>query len=155
MSQLTQRPLDENAQRFLEEARESPFDFHSISTKAAGDERLKAAVGTAVMKQHTARQLRILDLPDPDQLRTLAGEIKQHALDHLDYYLDQLKQSIERNGGHIHFASDAADATRIILGIARDANCTRCIKSKSMVSEEINLAHSLERAGMDVVETDL
>jgi L-lactate dehydrogenase complex protein LldF len=155
MSQLTQRPLDENTKEFLREAAESPFDFHSLSTKAAGDERLKAAVGSSVMKQYNARQLRLLDLPDSDRLRDLAGQIKQHTLENLDYYLEQLQASIERNGGHIHFAADAEDAKRIILGIAKAANCTRCIKSKSMVSEEINLAHALEAAGMDVVETDL
>lgn len=155
MSQLSQRPLDDNTKHFLEQAEQSPFDFHSLSTKAAGDERLKAAVGTAVMKQYNARQLRILDLPDPDRIRTLAGEIKQHTLDHLDYYLEQLKANVQRNGGHVHFAKDGDEATRIILDIARNAGCTRCIKSKSMVSEEINLAHALEKAGMDVVETDL
>src|SRR5204862_5346333 len=63
--------------------------------------------------------------------------------------------SVRRNRGHVHFASSGADARRIILDIAREADCTRVIKSKSMVSEEINLAHALELAGMDVVETDL
>ena len=99
--------------------------------------------------------MRILELPDSDRLRTLAGDIKQHALDYLDYYLDQLVANVEKNGGHVHFASTGADARRIILDIARQAQCTRVIKSKSMVSEEINLAHALELAGLDVVETDL
>src|SRR5204862_551162 len=63
--------------------------------------------------------------------------------------------SVRRNRGHVHFASSGADARRIILDIAREADCTRVIKSKSMVSEEIDLAHALEIAGMDVVETDL
>jgi L-lactate dehydrogenase complex protein LldF len=155
MSELVQRPLDENTREFLEEARASKFDFHEISVKAAGDEALKSAVNNAVMRQYTARQLRLLDLPDSDKLRTLAGQIKQHALDNLDYYLEQLKTSVERNGGHVHFASTGEAATRIILDIARQAGCTRCIKSKSMVSEEIELAHAMEHAGMDVVETDL
>ncbi|HEY7089027.1 MAG TPA: LutB/LldF family L-lactate oxidation iron-sulfur protein [Tepidisphaeraceae bacterium] len=155
MSELVERPLDEHTQDFLHEAHESKFDFHSISVKAAGDEQLKAAVNNAVMRQYTARQLRLLDLPDSDKLRTLAGEIKQHTLDNLDYYLEQLKASVERNGGHVHFAADGEEATRIILDIAERAGCTRCIKSKSMVSEEIELAHSMEAAGMDVVETDL
>lgn len=155
MSHVTKPPVDENTKHFLRQAHESPYDFHSISVKAAGDERLKNAVGSSVMKQYNARQLRILDLPDPDRIRTLAGEIKQHTLDHLDYYLEQLKANVEKNGGKVHFAKDNAEATRIILQIATDAKCTRCIKSKSMVSEEINLAKSLEHAGMDVVETDL
>src|SRR4030095_9049439 len=62
---------------------------------------------------------------------------------------------VERNGGHVHFAADGAHARQIILNIAHQAGCSRCIKSKTMVSEEINLAHALELAGMDVVETDL
>jgi L-lactate dehydrogenase complex protein LldF len=131
------------------------FDFEKQSTQAAGDHKLQSAVLNAVMRQYTARQGQMAALPDSDKLRTLAGEIKQHTLDHLDYYLEQLKQSVERNGGQVHFASTGDDATRIILDIAKRAQCTRCIKSKSMVSEEIELAHSLEAAGMDVVETDL
>ena len=146
---------DEHARAFLRQAGASKHDFHQVSVKAAGDERLKAAVNNAVMRQYTGRQLRLLDLPDSDGLRTLAGQIKQHALDHLDYYLEQTRQNVERNGGHVHFARDGAEATQIILDIARRANVNRCIKSKSMVSEEINLAHALELAGMDVVETDL
>src|SRR5687768_2920739 len=151
----TQPHLDENTQEFLEQAAASPFDFGKVSVKAAGDEQLKRSVNNAVLRQYTARQLRILELPNADALRTLAGEIKQHALDHLDYYLEQLKANVEKNGGHVHFAANAADARRIIMGIAREAGCRRVIKSKSMVSEEIELAHHMERAGMDVVETDL
>ena len=48
-----------------------------------------------MLRQNTGRQLRLLDLPDSDKLRTLAGDIKQHTLDNLDYYLDQLKQAVE------------------------------------------------------------
>jgi L-lactate dehydrogenase complex protein LldF len=147
--------LDENTKEFLHEAAASRFDFHQVSVKAAGDERLKTAINNAVMRQYTGRQLQMLSLPDADGLRDLAGRIKQHALDHLDYYLDQLKTNVERNGGKVHFAATAADAKRIIVDIAARANCTRCIKSKSMVSEEINLVPALEAAGIDVVETDL
>ena len=61
---LVNQPLDENTAQFLEEAATSKFDFHSVSVKAAGDERLKNAVGTAVLRQYTGRQQRLLDLPD-------------------------------------------------------------------------------------------
>src|SRR3954468_6346411 len=153
-TQLVNRPIDENTADFLQEAHRSRFDFHQLSVKAAGDEKLKNAINNAVLRQYTGRQLRLLDLPDSDKLRALAGQIKQHALDHLDYYLEQLTANVRRNGGHVHFAATAADAKRIIVDIAARANCTRCIKSKSMVSEEINLVPALEAAGIDVVETD-
>jgi len=149
------QPLDENTTRFLHQAAESPFDFHSVSTQAAGDERLKKAVNDATMRQYTGRQLKLLELPDADKLRTLAGDIKQHAVDHLDYYLEQLQRNVEKNGGQVHFASTADDARRIVMKIAMENHCRSIIKSKSMVSEEINLAHALEDAGLDVVETDL
>jgi L-lactate dehydrogenase complex protein LldF len=150
-----QEHIDTDTRRFLKQAAESPFNFHEISTKAAGDEKLKRSINNAVMRQYTGRQLRLLELPDADALRTLAGDIKQHALDHLDHYLEQLKASVERNGGHVHFAATAEDARRIIVEIARRAGCERVIKSKSMASEEIELHQHLEAIGMDVVETDL
>jgi L-lactate dehydrogenase complex protein LldF len=154
-STLESQPIDRNTAEFLQEAAAAKFDFHSVSVKAAGDEKLKHSINNAVLRQHQARQLRVLELPDSDKLRTLAGDIKQHALDNLDYYLDQLRANVEKNGGHVHFALDAEDARQIILDIARDHDARRVIKSKSMVSEEINLAHVLEAAGFDVVETDL
>src|SRR5262245_33548259 len=133
---LENQHLDENTEGFLEQAASSKFEFHQVSVKAAGDEKLKASINNAVMRQHTARQLRILDLPKPDALRELAGQIKQHAIEHLDYYLEQLAASVRRNGGYVHFARDGREATRIILDIAARTKTTRCIKSKSMVSEE-------------------
>ena len=154
-STLETQQIDDNTAHFLHEAEASKFDFHSLSVKAAGDEKLKRSINNAVLRQHVARQLRVLELPDSDKLRTLAGNIKQHTLDNLDYYLEQLQSNVEKNGGHVHWAADAEDARRIILDIARDHDARRIIKSKSMVSEEINLAHVLEAAGFDVVETDL
>ncbi len=147
--------LDEHTEDFLREASHSKFDFHQVSIKAAGDEKLKTAINNAVLRQYTGRQLRLLDLPDSDKLRTLAGDIKQHALDYLDYYLDQLAANVRKNGGYVYFARDGAEAKKIITDIALKANCKSCIKSKSMVSEEIDLVPALEAAGIEVVETDL
>lgn len=132
-----------------------PYDFETASVRAATDPALKTIVSNAVQRQYLGRQMRMTDLPDPDGLRALAGQIKQHALDNLDYYLKQLIENVERNGGKVYLAADAEDARRIILDIAAKTSATRVIKSKSMVSEEINLAHVLEAAGLDVVETDL
>jgi L-lactate dehydrogenase complex protein LldF len=131
------------------------FNFNELSEKALGDKRLMLAVASNTQRQYDGRQQRMAELPNPDALRELAGQIKQHTLDNLDFYLQQLVDSVRRNGGHVHFASTGDDARRIILNIAKKAGCKRIIKSKSMVSEEIELAHFLELAGMDLVETDL
>src|SRR5205823_8274149 len=57
-------------------------------------------------------------------------------------------------GGQVHFADTAEDARRIIVEIARKADCKRAVKSKSMTSEEIHLNSALETAGVEVTETD-
>jgi L-lactate dehydrogenase complex protein LldF len=131
------------------------FDFEQSSSAAAGDERLKSAVSAATMRQYSGRQARLGELRDADALRELAGQIKQHALDHLDFYLERLIAAVERNGGKVHLVSTAAEAREVILGIAEKAECRSVIKSKSMVSEEIELTGEMERRGLDVVETDL
>jgi L-lactate dehydrogenase complex protein LldF len=146
---------DSATAEFLQEAQHSLFDFHGVSSKASGDVRLKKSVNKATLHQYTQRQQRMPDLPDPDGLRTLAGDIKQHAIEHLDYYLEQLKANVEKNGGHVHFAATADDARRIIMGIVAQTKSKSVVKSKSMASEEIELAHLMEAKGLDVVETDL
>jgi L-lactate dehydrogenase complex protein LldF len=146
---------ESRTEEFLEQAAGTPFDFQGVSSKHAVDARLKKSVNKATLHQYTQRLARMPELPDAEGLRTLAGKIKQHTLDHLDYYLEQLTANVERNGGQVHFAATAADARRIIMGIVESRGCQRVIKSKSMASEEIELAHLMEERGIDVVETDL
>src|SRR4051794_40755345 len=86
---------DSATAEFLEEAQHTGFDFHGISSKNAVDARLKRAVNKATLHQYTQRQSVMPDLPDANGLRTLAGEIKQHTIENLDYYLEQLRDNIE------------------------------------------------------------
>jgi L-lactate dehydrogenase complex protein LldF len=55
----------------------------------------------------------------------------------------------------VHWADTADAANRIVIDIAAAHDVKRVAKAKSMVSEEIHLNDALERAGLDVVETDL
>src|SRR6058998_1247320 len=74
--------------------------------------------------------------------------------------IEKFINKAEQNGIIIHRAKDAAEAIKIVLSIveARHVIPLRkplVAKSKSMVSEEINLNHALEAEGIRVVETDL
>ncbi len=90
-----------------------------------------------------------------DRLRALAGRIRQHALDHLDHYLELFVARAEARGTRVHFASDAAEARNLCLSIARAHRSRLCVKSKSMVTEEVRLLPALEEAGIETIETDL
>src|SRR5262249_8113533 len=93
-------------------------------------------------------------LADSSELRDHAKQIKEHTLAHLDRYLEQLEASVERLGGHVHWAPTAEDARSIVARIARASGCRTVVKSKSMTTEEIHLNGALEAAGLVVTETD-
>lgn len=95
------------------------------------------------------------DYQDPDGLRRLAGQIKQHTLENLDTYLEQAEQALTRNGAQVHYAVDGDSAKNIILSLLNKRGAKRVVKSKSMASEEIELNDFLIGNGIDCVETDL
>ena len=90
-----------------------------------------------------------------EALRQHVKSIKQHSLDNLHHYLSQFVREAETNGNHVHFAHDSSDMNSIVLGICQQHDAQRIVKGKSMVTEETHLLHHLQRAGLDVVETDL
>ena len=131
-------------------------DFKAAAHETAIDELLHGAMENACVKKEDGRRELLADeLPDANGLRALAGRIKAHALDHLDYYLEQLEANITKNGGHVHYAATAEEANALIVDIARQHACKLIVKSKSMVSEETELNHALIDAGLEPVETDL
>jgi L-lactate dehydrogenase complex protein LldF len=89
------------------------------------------------------------------ELRRAGHEIRLHALKHLDRYLIMLEEKITAAGGHVHWARDAEEAGKIVLGIASAHDVRSVVKVKSMVSEEIDLNPALEAQGIRAYETDL
>ncbi|MFW5916781.1 MAG: LUD domain-containing protein [Halorubrum sp.] len=95
-------------------------------------------------------------LDDYEALKGDARAIKEDAIARLPELIDEVRETVEANGGTVYLADDAADANRYITELAseeRDAD--RLVKSKSMTSEEIEVNEALEAAGVEVVETDL
>jgi len=64
-------------------------------------------------------------------------------------------QSAQATGASVYAAVTPDEASRYIIDLARDRVVSDIIKVKSMVSEEIRLNHSLEAAGLRVVESDV
>ena len=88
-------------------------------------------------------------------LRSLLKQAKTEAIDNLDRYLDEFVTEAQAAGTIVHFAADANEATSIIYDIALAHDVRLVAKSKSMVSEEIQLNQRFAEAGIDVIETDL
>lgn len=130
-------------------------DFMANAHTATHDELLHAAIENSVVKKDYVRREVLAELPDADGLRTVAGAIKRHTLDNLDFYLRQLEGNVIKAGGQVHFAATAEEANAIIIAIAKRTGSKLVVKSKSMVSEETLLNDALIEAGIEPVETDL
>jgi L-lactate dehydrogenase complex protein LldF len=94
-------------------------------------------------------------IPEWQELRALASAIKEHTLTHLADYLERFEAAAIRNGAVVHWAADAAEHNRIVLGLLEERGVATLVKSKSMLTEECELRPHLERHGIRVVETDL
>lgn len=95
------------------------------------------------------------DFPHANELRHLAGAVKQHTLENLDQYLEQAESRLIANGAKVHWAETDEDACAQILAILREHGAKRLVKSKSMATEEIHLVPYLEKNGIESLETDL
>jgi len=139
--------------------------FTERVSRALADARLRGALRFTTdrlfrMRRQAMEVLRAsaeqgLALGDFERVRARAAAIRQHAVAHLDYYLGQAAEQIQRRGGQVYFARNAEDVGRVVLEIARRRGADLVVKSKSMASEEVHLNQILARAGIEAVESDL
>jgi L-lactate dehydrogenase complex protein LldF len=94
-------------------------------------------------------------VPEWEALREAAAGIKAHTMGRLAEYLEEFEGNATRNGAVVHWARDAAEHNRIVLGILRARGATRLVKSKSMLTEECGLNAFLGAHGVTVTDTDL
>jgi len=117
--------------------------------------QLRKNVAHAIDVIQAKRAKLVAEKSDWQQLRTAASGLRAHALGNLGFYLEQFEANCTAAGGHVHWATDAADARRIILDLLRQQQATEVIKIKTMTSAEIQLNPFLEAAGIQAHETDL
>jgi L-lactate dehydrogenase complex protein LldF len=134
-----------------------PETFVENSRRALKNSTLQRALSNATGKAHGSRQQAIAQVGDEEweRLRGRARAIKEHTINNLDYYLKEFAEKIERAGGQVFWAADANEARRYITELARRKGISVAVKSKSMMTEEIDLNPALALAQVEAVETDL
>jgi len=95
------------------------------------------------------------EIPEWEELRSLAAAIKEHTLTHLADYLEQFERNAIKNGARVHWARDAAEHNQIVLDILSARGVRTLVKSKSMLTDECEMAPFLGKRGIEIVETDL
>ena len=134
-----------------------PYKLKPRADAATRDIQLQQFVNHATYSKDTTRRqvVPVAFGDNADAARTMAGQIKQHTLDHLDHYLEQFIDNAAAAGVQVHFAREGEQANDIAVAIAQANRCKLCVKSKSMVTEETGLLPALEGIGCETVETDL
>jgi iron-sulfur cluster protein len=122
--------------------------------RALSDENLQAALSRFTALTRFGRQFGMTGI-DFEALRQDLHSRKEKAIDDLPGLIDRFKENATVAGAKVYEAKDAHDANSYVLKVARDHNVKHIVKSKSMLTEEIDLREYLEHAGIRVDETDI
>src|SRR5512134_1826581 len=132
-------------------ARVFPDNVH----EALHDANLQAALSRFNLGFPVKRKLAIERLDGFEALRDAGKAIKDHTLDHLDFYLERFETKVTQAGGQVHWCADAATARQKVLEICREHGAHTVTKGKSMIGEEIGINEFLEEHSVKPIETDL
>ena len=113
------------------------------------------ATGASARRSNDSYTKMLERTPNFQQWRKNASAIKRYSIQHLDQLLVQFEQNLKNKGIEVLWAKDAAEANDLIVGIAREHGVKKVVKSKSLVSEELQLNKAFKANGIESIETDL
>lgn len=90
-----------------------------------------------------------------EKARQIAKNVKWFVMENLPSLLRDFENAFCARGGKIIWAENVEEALQAIAEIALKHKAKTVVKSKSMITEEIELNHFLENLGIEVLETDL
>ncbi len=125
----------------------------SIGT-ALDDAKLSAALGK-FSEDYKVNRAKIYEDTDFEALRSQIAERKAFAAAHMEELAAQFTKNAEAKGAKVFRATSPEAVREYILKVAKDNQVKTIVKSKSMATEEVHLNPYLEKAGIEVAETDL
>ncbi|MFI5625546.1 LutB/LldF family L-lactate oxidation iron-sulfur protein [Nocardioides sp. NPDC051685] len=129
--------------------------FPKAAREAVGNSQLRRNLAHATGTIRAKRAAVVGEVEEWEELRLAGAAIKENVLLHLDEHLVRLEETLTKAGATVHWASDAAEACRIVGDIAAAHDATEVVKVKSMATQEIGLNEALAARGIDAWETDL
>lgn len=90
-----------------------------------------------------------------EEAKNFVAYKKRQALSELDSNLLSFEEKITRRGAKVFWATDSKMAGELVNEIIAENEGKLVVKSKSMTTEEIEFNHTVEKKGIESVETDL
>ncbi len=94
-------------------------------------------------------------IPEWEELREAASQIKSNVISNLHGYLLQFEANLKKNGITVHWADTPEEHNEIVYAILKAKEIDQMVKSKSMLTEECGLNEYLEERGIGVINSDL
>ncbi len=135
--------------------KETAAEFIAKSTIKAADKEHRRKINFNIGKYNAVVPSGKQQFSDINLAREKAKNLKWKAIETLDKQLEQFEAMIMKRGVKVIWAEDAQQALDAIQKICEAKKCKTLVKSKSMVTEEIHLNDSLEKHGIESIETDL
>ncbi len=135
--------------------KETAETFIAKSTVKAADKEHRRKINFNIGRYNAVVPVGKEQFSNVHLAREKAKNIKWKAIETLDKQLENFEAAIMKRGAKVIWAEDAQQALDAIKKICDDKKCKTLVKSKSMVTEEIHLNDSLEKNGIESVETDL
>jgi L-lactate dehydrogenase complex protein LldF len=132
-----------------------PRPWHARRDAALANPVLRKNVREVTRRLSAARVQAYREYPPAEAMRVAARDAKRRAVAEMDRLLETFRREIEGRGAVVVQADGAEEVARYIIAVAARRGARRIVKSKSMVTEELDLNHHLEAAGLTVRETDL
>ncbi len=129
--------------------------FPEAARAALADTQLRHNLAHATTTIRDKRARVVAEVEDWEDLRVAGAAIKDATLADLEQHLIHFEAAVTAAGGTVHWASDAAEANRIVADIAKSHDADEVVKVKSMVTQEIGLNEALAAEGIAAWETDL
>src|SRR5437899_12689944 len=112
-------------------------NFEANARAGLANANLQQALGLARTGFPLRRRRAIDSLPEFEALREIGKSIKDHTLEHLDFYLELYEANVLASGGRVHWAGTADEARAAVLEICLSVDAKIVTKGKSMIAEEV------------------
>src|SRR5262249_59861887 len=96
--------------------------FEANARAGLANPTLQRALGMVQSGFPERRRLAVERLPEFEALRDIGKSIKDHTLEHLDFYLELFEENVTAVGGRVHWARTPDEARATVLEICRSVD---------------------------------
>jgi len=129
--------------------------FKSNAEKVAFNREHRDNINSNINNYNKAVVIGKSQFEDLEMAKKKAANIRSKVINNLEKYLVTFESNFEKNGGKVVWAQDKKEAIDVILDIFEKNSVKKVVKTRSNISNEIDLVNSLVKKDIECVKTDI